>query len=147
MNQRSIKRPQGGFTLIELMIVVAIVAILAAVALPAYQTYTKRAKFSEVIAAVGPVKTSIEVCVQTYSGSSLADDCASAGNGSVPTGLPYGVVQSVAVSGGSIVATGTTEVDSLTFVLAPSPALSTVSAGSNLTWSRNTGTCLAGGLC
>ena len=43
---------QSGFTLIELMIVVAIVAILAAIALPAYQSYTKRAKFSEVIAAV-----------------------------------------------------------------------------------------------
>ena len=50
-----IKR-QSGFTLIELMIVVAIVAILAAIALPAYQSYTKRAKFSEVIAAVGPAK-------------------------------------------------------------------------------------------
>ena len=46
-------KKQQGFTLIELMIVVAIVAILAAVALPAYQTYTKRAKFSEVIAATG----------------------------------------------------------------------------------------------
>lgn len=52
---------QSGFTLIELMIVVAIVAILAAIALPAYQTYTKRAKFSEVIAAIGPAKTAIEV--------------------------------------------------------------------------------------
>jgi type IV pilus assembly protein PilA len=47
------------------MIVVAIVAILAAVALPAYRTYTERAKFSEVIAAVGPAKTAYEVCVQS----------------------------------------------------------------------------------
>lgn len=43
-------RPTG-FTLIEVMIVVAIVAILAAIALPAYQTYTKKAKFTEVVAA------------------------------------------------------------------------------------------------
>ncbi|WP_406609553.1 prepilin-type N-terminal cleavage/methylation domain-containing protein [Agarivorans sp. JK6] len=58
-------KKQGGFTLIELMIVVAIVAILAAVALPAYQDYTKRARFAEVISAASGVKTAIEVCVQT----------------------------------------------------------------------------------
>lgn len=56
---------QSGFTLIELMIVVAIVAILAAIALPAYQTYALRAKFSEVIAAAGPAKTAFEVCAQS----------------------------------------------------------------------------------
>ncbi|MGL4467874.1 MAG: prepilin-type N-terminal cleavage/methylation domain-containing protein, partial [Plesiomonas shigelloides] len=58
-------KKQSGFTLIELMIVVAIVAILAAVALPAYQTYTKKAKFTEVVSAVGPFKTAIEICAQT----------------------------------------------------------------------------------
>src|SRR5688572_8456416 len=46
----------GGFTLIELMIVVAIIGILAAVALPAYQDYTVRAKVSELIVAIGPAK-------------------------------------------------------------------------------------------
>ena len=58
-------KKQTGFTLIELMIVVAIVAILAAVALPAYRTYTQRAKFSEIIAAAGPGKTAFEVCIQS----------------------------------------------------------------------------------
>jgi len=58
-------RQQNGFTLIELMIVVAIIGILASVALPAYQTYTKKAKFTEVVLATTTVKSAYEVCVQT----------------------------------------------------------------------------------
>lgn len=53
---------QSGFTLIELMIVVAIVAILAAIALPAYQDYVKRAKGAELSSAMASTKTAMEVC-------------------------------------------------------------------------------------
>jgi len=59
------KNLQKGFTLIELMIVVAIIGILAAVALPAYQDYTIRAKVSELILATAGAKISIEECAQT----------------------------------------------------------------------------------
>ncbi|MDX7828795.1 prepilin-type N-terminal cleavage/methylation domain-containing protein [Aeromonas caviae] len=145
---------QSGFTLIELMIVVAIVAILAAIALPAYQTYTKRAKFSEVIAAVGPAKTAIEVCVQGAPDLAAAQACGTAGASALAAGLenpqyvdPASSASSVNTTTGVITVTSTTDLDSTTFELAPSPALDTLTAvGQQLQWVRG-GTCVDAGFC
>jgi type IV pilus assembly protein PilA len=66
-----LKQVQKGFTLIELMIVVAIIGILAAIALPAYQDYTVRAKVSELVLAASACRTTITEVVQSAVGSTL----------------------------------------------------------------------------
>ena len=88
------KRMQQGFTLIELMIVVAIIGVLAAVALPAYQDYTVRAKVSELILASSSFKSSVAEAYQSSSNGSTAG-----------SGLTINTVGKI--SGGSINAGGT----------------------------------------
>ncbi|MBO1896620.1 prepilin-type N-terminal cleavage/methylation domain-containing protein [Shewanella sp. BF02_Schw] len=132
-----------GFTLIELMIVVAIIGILAAIALPAYQQYTKKARFTEVVLAASNVKTSIDTCFQTR-GAGVLTNCDSAAEvGANLTGAATGAnVTSVTITGTTsvITALGAASVDSMTYILTPTPLNGT------LTWAQ-TGTCIAAGLC
>lgn len=82
------------------MIVVAIIGILAAVALPAYQNYTKKAYFSEVILATAPYKAGVQTCILT---NAIAD-CDTGSNG-IPATTATKVVASVSVTDGVILVT------------------------------------------
>lgn len=139
-------KKQGGFTLIELMIVVAIIGILAAIAVPQYQTYTKKAKFTEVVQAAQGFKSQVEICIQNRA-DPTATPVAGCGNGNGGVaGQPaaYGKVASVTVAdNGTITSTGTTADfgTAYTYIMVPSVT------ASGITWATNTGTCATAGIC
>jgi type IV pilus assembly protein PilA len=145
--QRQIQAMQRGFTLIELMIVVAIIGILAAIAIPQYQQYVTRARWTQVWTEIAPVQTAVGECVQSMGGTIATGTCDSltalASNGFLPTAFtslaPAAGNVTPTYTGSSFLVTGGALLGNCTASLTAGTA--SAATGGIITWSPSvTGT-------
>jgi type IV pilus assembly protein PilA len=138
-SMKIVKKAQAGFTLIELMIVVAIIGILAAVAIPAYQDYVVKAKYAEVESIANAYKTAVAACIQetgslTGCGNGANGAGADPANGIPATQSTTHVASVVVTAAGVITVTPTaTTRAAATLVLTPSMGVGAT------TWAKSGG--------
>lgn len=133
-------RNDFGFTLIELMIVIAIIGILSAIAVPQYGAYTKRAKFSEIITHVNRTKISVGLCIQHLNDTV---GCDGGTNGvAADQNTEFGYIESINTVAGKITTKSTSEIDNSTYILTPDYT----AANNTLIWAVD-GSCVNAGYC
>ena len=129
------KKNIRAFTLVELMIVIAIIGILSSIAIPSYQHYLKRARFSEIIMSTSPFKIAVTIDLQ----EGIPTDQLNNNNQGIPASpKPTKNLESIYVNHGIITATATKLAGGYNYILTPNET------GSHWTTS---GTCVQSGIC
>lgn len=136
--RRFMRNNQAGFTLIELLIAIAIIGILTALALPSYQSYTRKARYTEIIQAGASFKIGVEECYQA--GGDL-QECYAGKDGvpdNIEAGLGVGLVDSVIASNGGVITITPRNLHGIkssdTYILTPE-----VKNNNQLVWTRSGG--------
>lgn len=149
VEQKDAKK-HSGFTLIEIMVVIAIIGVLASLAIPVYTNYSNKTKFTEVIQAVAPLKLAVELCANETGG---LKECVNGKNGvpdaffvSNPTEGFNGYIATILVEDGGVITATSQNIKTgndtnFTYVLKPS-----LQANGQVTWEQS-GTCKAVHLC
>jgi len=139
MQNMNMKKAQKGFTLIELMIVVAIIGILASIAIPAYQDYITKAKFQDVISSASAIETAVSMCLQENAGvGTLCDTATKVGLAALTASKEAGAWTLTGAAGSvELKATANAGAGGRTYVNTGSTSV----GASQMTWTQS-GTCL-----
>ncbi|KAE9527092.1 prepilin-type N-terminal cleavage/methylation domain-containing protein [Testudinibacter aquarius] len=120
---------KSGFTLVELMIVIAIIAVLATIAVPSYQSYTRKAALSELLQASTPYRGEVELCIYN---TGAATGCSGGSNGIQPDKTAENkskYIKTIATAAGKISVSGKSSLEGYGYTLTPSGG-----NGSEISW-------------